>query len=1250
MSYTPDRKDILKLEPPEAEHLMQVILWSCSDRMGVSRAVVDAIDSTTVSRRPRQYVRDGGLELTVRLPASVTLQDPFKHHYMVVQVKSGTNLLSSTEIEDEIKKEKVKEFLANGGHYVIAYTGVVPTYGEHDTKWEDGQINELRTAIKKHYPNNNVTGAIWTADEIERLTKDTPQSWDVFASGDVFATLSSQTLKNLIDKKVFADFGFDIPFVQGGPREDQLKALHMWMEKFSGYFELRGNMGVGKSRLAYEAVKATGRDGTTIWHLSRPDASFIAACQSYLSSQASASLRMVVDECDDEMAERLRNLAQLNKDRVALLAIIPFKSRDATTKQTDDIHVVNKMTKADLKGLLSAFQLKNEVVDWIVHICDGYPKLARVLAEKAKLETEKMSKEQLITWLTEHTDFRDPTVVTRGWINLILDQDDQEVLRVFALVTEVGFQGRRKDEYQKLCDFFGLNQDKVEKAIKKNLAKGLLASGSDYVYVTPLILASYLCADRLSTMRPQKFEELGKLLHQFPRPQFTGSALESLSERIKMSALTDDVQKSLLNVLESFRPFDQAILQSEVVAELAFACSHFQPQHFLKSFVSDLRNRDPNEVKNWTEGRRKTVRFLEAAAFYPELFDDAMDGLFLLSKAENETWANNASGLWSGFFSAPLSGSMAPFSSRIDWLIRLIKSGDGAHALIEKAIETVLSSNNSRMSGHENQLGLPKVEVSHGFKYSDYYESLNRLIEAIKAKNYRVKALAKVFIDNIRSLVRLGYVQKNIDFVNWLKELSNGDMSLQQRLLIASQHVLEWESKLLSPEAKQLFENIYHDLDVGSLENRVRRWSFEPLLNDYDVEKEKPNLLENLVGELVKNPNDLVRVGTILTHASALRSWYFVFKIGELDKNKNCWNVFDKWEDKKKAQELKTRYLVGRSVGGENPDWIDDRLDELIGIENLDAIVNASKDVESERSLNRLLSLASKTPEYVRLLVFGGRASRLSEQQLAQVIDFFRTSKTEINLSPLWDVLGQYTHGRRDAPLPLGKTQIQYLISSLYAPTIGTMTDYYQDETLKILLAHHIDESIVGVLANDCLDIIVDEKSDYHRSKRASEILKSIAQKWRDPVFKVVLERLNSDEGLALFKLEQILDDWAHGAFHDALEKMSETCDQRTGEQIIRLIPDSYGALNNTSATLMKRFPENDRISSVVARSFFSGVFSGPVTNRLKTQIESLDSWAKRHDIEKINSVRGLRDSLSRQLVDERKLEEEEEFLSKKDR
>jgi hypothetical protein len=1250
MSYTPDRKDIAKLGPHEAERLMQVILWAHADRLGASREVIDAIEIPTVSRRPKPNVKDGGLELTVRLPSSIELKHPFSHHNMIVQVKSGAKLLTGSGIEEEVSKEKVKAFFATGGHYVIAYTGFVPTYGEHDENWAQDQLNELRKAIKKHYPKNNVTGEIWVADDIERLTADAPQSWDIFGSGNPFATLTSQTLKNLNDRRVLADMGFDIPFVKGGPREEQLKSLQSWMHDFRGYFELRGNMGVGKSRLAYEAVISTARDGTTIWNLARPDSSFITSCQSYLSSHPSANLRMVVDECDDDMAERLKTLAQLNKDRVSLLAIIPFKSRDATTKTLTNVHLVSKMTKDDLKGLLATFNLKDEVVDWIVQICDGYPKLARVLAEKSKVETDKLSREQLIVWLSEHNEFRDQTIATRGWVNLILDPDDQQVLGVLALLTEVGFSGKRKSEYQTLCDFFKLEPDKVEKAIRKNLAKGLIASGSDYIYVTPLILASYLCADRLGTIRTEKFQDLGNILHQFPRPHSTASALESLTERIKMSALTEDIQQSLLKVLEGFRPFDKAILQSEVVAELAFAYAYFQPQAFLKSFAGDLRQRDPQDIKTWVDGRRKTVQFLEAAAFYPELFDNAIDGLFLLSKAENETWGNNASGIWVEFFSAGLSGSMAPFSARVDWLVRRIASNDPAHELIEKAIEKVLSPNHSRMTGHENRLGLPRLEVDHGFKWSEYYESVRRLLDAIKKSDYRIPYIAKIIARNLRGLVRRGYLQRNLELVTWLQDLAKADLELQQEVLSSCRHILEWEQKRLTPEAKAMFEELNQSLDHGTIENSIRRWAFAPLLKDYEIEKEEDNPFKKLVIHLIANSKDFIKAGKILTDPRATRAWYFLFKIGELDKERICWDLFDQWSLKRKVNELKMKYIVGRFFGGENPTWVDDQLDEFSLDADSESLANASKDVETDRSFARLLLLAKSRPEFLRLLVFGGRASRLTNLQVQKIIDFFQSGKVDADLSPLWDILGQYTNDRKDIPLPVSAAHVRFLFASLLAPTVGTMTEYYQDNTLRILLSHHLNNMTAKELVVNCLDVIMASGTKYERSHRTGELLKAVAGKWGETAFEAIVERLDSEESLPLFKLEQVLDDWAYGIFHDIMSKMSETCDEQRAERLVRLMPNSFASLNETSAILLRRFPGNERISNAVARSFFSGVFWGPITNRLEEQISALDSWTKQYSLENLNSIRQVRESLARQLKDERDLEEEEDFLNKKDR
>ncbi len=936
--------------------------------------------------------------------------------------------------------------------------------------------------------------------------------------------------------------------------------------------------------------------------------------------------------------------------RVSLLSIFPFRSRDATRNPGSDVRLLGKMSRSDLTTLLNVFQLRPEVEEWITQICDGYPKLARVLAESAKKETDSLTREKLIVWLSENEIFRDGTRKDKGWVNLILTPDDQEVLGALSLLTEVGYAGHRQKESHVICDFFQIKEDVAERSVQKNLEKGLLTQGSDYVYVTPLILASYLCAYKIGGMRAEKIKEFSAMLQGFPRPQFGKSALEAFTERIKMSSLEEGAQTKLQSVLEHLAPFDQAVLQSEVVAELAFACCHFQPQSFLTSFVRDLRTRSPEEVKTWSEGRRRVVRFLESAAYYPELFDQSAEALFLLANAENETWANNAAGIWSGFFSPGLSGTMAPLPQRAAWLIRLIESGNGSPSLVQRAVESMLTQASSRMTGHENQLGLPIIEVKHGFLINEYHQALTDLVDVIKRHSERLPNLIRVLVDRLRGLTRYGFIQKHIDVVSWLVDQSNNDQVLQQRLLIASEMVLQFESTHLSDEIKSFFEDLRHKLEFETFQNNVRRWSFEPLLGDYKLEKEEKNPLQKLIREIINDPKKIMVAESVLSHPKATRSWFVMYKLGETDKARVLWPYLARWPKGNEQDALVSRYLVGQFYGGADRGWIDDQLDALNEKSNAkDAIADSSKEIETERSFFRLLELANSMPEYIRLLVFGGRASRLSPEEMTRLIDFFRLSKNPMKLSPLWDVLGQYVHSHKTG-LPLSEAQIQFLISSLHAPTTGNMTDYYQDEVLKILLDHHINESVAKSLAQSCIEVIIDEQSDYNLCRRCGELLKSLSSEWPDEVFNTVFGFLTANEGHSLFRLENILDDWAEGPFLERLETEAHVADEKTGELIARLMPGSYGALNDIGAILLKRFPSNDAIGSAIVRAFLSGLFSGPIIDRLADQIESLDNWSTQHKLQNDQMVVRLRASLVRELEDTKKSEEEAEFLKKGDR
>jgi hypothetical protein len=76
--------------------------------------------------------------------------------------------------------------------------------------------------------------------------------------------------------------------------------------------------------------------------------------------------------------------------------------------------------------------------------------------------------------------------------------------------------------------------------------------------------------------------------------------------------------------------------------------------------------------------RRGLVRGLVRAAAYPSAFHDAALALAQLAVAENEAWANNASGEFVARFQLFLSGTACPYLDRLEVIDELVSRGKPA--------------------------------------------------------------------------------------------------------------------------------------------------------------------------------------------------------------------------------------------------------------------------------------------------------------------------------------------------------------------------------------------------------------------------------------------------------------------------------------------------------------------------------------------------------------------------------------------
>ena len=137
-------------------------------------------------------------------------------------------------------------------------------------------------------------------------------------------------------------------------------------------------------------------------------------------------------------------------------------------------------------------------------------------------------------------------------------------------------------------------------------------------------------------------------------------------------------------------------------------------------------------------GRREIVRTLEHIAIWEHLFVDVANLLLRLGEAENETWSNNASGVFADLFSlgyGPVAATSAPPSARFPVLRQVLLTGSKEQQLLAiKAVDHALESRHlSRAitSQHQSLKRGPELWTpgTYGELWSSYQEAWQLLIE-----------------------------------------------------------------------------------------------------------------------------------------------------------------------------------------------------------------------------------------------------------------------------------------------------------------------------------------------------------------------------------------------------------------------------------------------------------------------------------------------------------------------------------------
>ncbi len=242
----------------------------------------------------------------------------------------------------------------------------------------------------------------------------------------------------------------------------------------------------------------------------------------------------------------------------------------------------------------------------------------------------------------------------------------------------------------------------------------------------------------------------------------------------------------------------------------------------------------------FTIGRREVVWALERIAMWRDLFTGAAQLLLALGEAENESRANNASGVFTGLFSlAPgeLAPTQAPPQERLSVLKEALKSSSKKRRLLaihacNKALE---SQYFFRDVGAEYQ-GLRNVpNLWMPQTYGELFEAYRQIWQLLYSQLGDVpideqQLIVTVLLQRAQGLGR--YVVLADMVIDTVNELMQKQYTDKKKILADIIRLLHYEGSQLPEHIRQRWEQLKDSLIGSDFSSRMKRYVGMDLLED----------------------------------------------------------------------------------------------------------------------------------------------------------------------------------------------------------------------------------------------------------------------------------------------------------------------------------------------------------------------------------------------------------------------------------
>lgn len=616
-------------------------------------------------------IPDGGDDARVSWSGGPNETDWLPSRFTIFQSKKGSTSPAGLKAETQTKatqgttapklNEALEEAISQSGAYVIVTpTPVVGTNVDRRIKAIREGINDtgndpsLLSSIQIYdcnrlaaWTNTHPSVSLWLNALLRDVHLGGFQTFEDWGRAPEISEIAFQ--QN--DDTRFVAKGSEIQTWQNENASiSQAKSFDEIRAVISTFLASRGNAvrvvgpsGFGKTRLVHQLIAGQTTlpqdvlsEGQVIYCFYEDVKDRLLNIAREIADTGSRAL-MIIDDCPDSVHTRLSETVHRDGSRCHLITIgVETKAHGMRRNLIVELNAASNELIGHIAEATNK-QVSEKNASLIRDLAQGFPRMA-VFASRALEggDEELSSVETLISRIVwgEHEE----------------SQSAFESLQLLSLFTIVGMENDAAQELEELAAYCGKTGRQMFNELRRFGERGVLFRQGDYGEVQPLPLAMRLSNQWLESNPAGTLEDLFRSLSEEMKLRMVG--------RLRWVSWSDKVSNFGRALLSEALP-DEDALDSEFGSKLLDRFVHLVPNPTMEHLGRLLSGKTIDELVAFEAGRRNTIWALEKLVFRRQTFDAAARLLLKLGAAENEDWANNASGQFTSLYQLQLSGTEA---------------------------------------------------------------------------------------------------------------------------------------------------------------------------------------------------------------------------------------------------------------------------------------------------------------------------------------------------------------------------------------------------------------------------------------------------------------------------------------------------------------------------------------------------------------------------------------------------------------